>query len=413
MRCVTMSLIVITLLLVPYVAFAQNVEYVGSYDSLNNASEVFILDNYAYIVAGNSGLQIINIANPVNPTYVGGYDTPGYANGVFVSGNYAYLVVNPDGLDIIDISNPYNPTLGGTFDSLLYARDVFVSGSYAYIADEAGLKIVDISDPSNPTLAGRYHLSVSSRVFVSGSNVYIDYALGGDPVLLGVSILDITDPAQPSWVANYNYGARKDIFISGNYMYLTADDLEIVDISNPTNPVFVGSYGSQNADYWCIFVTDSYAYIAAGDSGLQVVDISTPSNPTLAGRYDTPGYASGVFVLGGYSYVADDSSLQILRFTPTEIKEGDKLPNNFSLSQNYPNPFNAQTTIAYSLPTADHVALDVYDIMGRKVVNLLDGEQEAGEHNIVWNASELPSGIYFARLETSGHSENIRMVLLK
>ena len=113
--------------------------------------------------------------------------------------------------------------------------------------------------------------------------------------------------------------------------------------------------------------------------------------------------------------VSNDISILINLTSETGIPDfGEtKLPQAVSLSQNYPNPFNAQTTISYSLPTADRVVLNIYDIMGRKVANLFNSRQDAGEHNIIWNATDLPSGIYFARLESGGHSENIRMILLK
>jgi len=83
----------------------------------------------------------------------------------------------------------------------------------------------------------------------------------------------------------------------------------------------------------------------------------------------------------------------------TEIADAKaELPAAFSLLQNYPNPFNAATTIRYNLPRASDVTLDIYDILGCKVLTLYDGYQPAGEHSIIWNADNFSSGLYFYRL---------------
>jgi hypothetical protein len=98
----------------------------------------------------------------------------------------------------------------------------------------------------------------------------------------------------------------------------------------------------------------------------------------------------------------------------TEIDDGyGRIPRTFTLSQNYPNPFNAQTTISYFLPQAGPVTLSIYNIMGQKVAGLFDGMQEAGEHNIIWDAKDNPSGIYLYDINAGEYTETRRMILLK
>ncbi len=65
---------------------------------------VFVSGSYAYVADGTSGLQIIDVSNPVSPALAGSYDTPGYAHGVSVSGSYAYVADGGSGLGIIDVS---------------------------------------------------------------------------------------------------------------------------------------------------------------------------------------------------------------------------------------------------------------------------------------------------------------------
>ena len=89
------------------------------------------------------------------------------------------------------------------------------------------------------------------------------------------------------------------------------------------------------------------------------------------------------------------------------------LPAEFNLGQNYPNPFNPETVIRYALPVAGWVNGTVYDLLGREVATLIDGETPAGSHQLKFNAAGLPSGVYIFRLETGNHSAAIKMVVNK
>jgi len=90
-----------------------------------------------------------------------------------------------------------------------------------------------------------------------------------------------------------------------------------------------------------------------------------------------------------------------------------EIPNQITLGQNYPNPFNAMTTIQYTLPTANDVIIDIYDVLGRKVETLVDKKQQAGYHQVVWNATNKASGIYFYKIQSRKNAETKKMVLLK
>lgn len=89
------------------------------------------------------------------------------------------------------------------------------------------------------------------------------------------------------------------------------------------------------------------------------------------------------------------------------------LPQQYSLKQNYPNPFNPQTRIAFQLPAARDVTLEVFDLLGRRVAALVDGPLDAGDHAITFNAANLPNGTYLYRLRAGGFEEMKSMVLLK
>ena len=98
--------------------------------------------------------------------------------------------------------------------------------------------------------------------------------------------------------------------------------------------------------------------------------------------------------------------------TGIEISEND-IPRIFTLSQNYPNPFNPSTTIEYALSEISQVNLEIFDILGREVVTLVNKEQNAGNYRIVFNASSLSGGTYFYRLKIGEQTLTRKATLLK
>jgi len=94
------------------------------------------------------------------------------------------------------------------------------------------------------------------------------------------------------------------------------------------------------------------------------------------------------------------------------------LPASFSLAQNYPNPFSSATTISFDLPTASQVELSIFDLSGRKVVTLVDGQIEAGTHKVEWSGvnsdgDNLTSGLYICRLSAGNFNSAMKMILTK
>ena len=87
--------------------------------------------------------------------------------------------------------------------------------------------------------------------------------------------------------------------------------------------------------------------------------------------------------------------------------------NTFSLNQNYPNPFNAETTISFSLPAPSEIDASIYNIEGKLVETIFDGQKSGGLHNLKWNAVEFTSGIYFCRINSQFGSETMKLLLVK
>jgi serine protease AprX len=121
------------------------------------------------------------------------------------------------------------------------------------------------------------------------------------------------------------------------------------------------------------------------------------------------------------SLIADGQSLDLTadgaKQIPREIRSltlalvTNELPKAYALEQNYPNPFNPSTVIRYQLPVGSNVRLLIYDLLGRVVSALVDERQDAGYHSVVFNAANLPSGIYYYKLQ-AGKFTGIKKLLL-
>ena len=100
--------------------------------------------------------------------------------------------------------------------------------------------------------------------------------------------------------------------------------------------------------------------------------------------------------------------------TPTNVSvEDGELPSRFSLEQNFPNPFNPTTSITYTVESAEHITLEVFDLLGRSVRVLIDGVVAQGEYTYQFEAGNLPSGMYLYRLSSGNETITRKMMLLK
>ena len=89
------------------------------------------------------------------------------------------------------------------------------------------------------------------------------------------------------------------------------------------------------------------------------------------------------------------------------------LPGSFALRQNYPNPFNPSTTIRFDVPQEGRVRLIVYDLLGREIRTLVNGPVKPGYYEMKFDARDLPSGVYFCRMEAGSFSQVKKMVLVR
>jgi photosystem II stability/assembly factor-like uncharacterized protein len=150
---------------------------------------------------------------------------------------------------------------------------------------------------------------------------------------------------------------------------------------------------------WCYY----YGFGQPGSPGISM-DATAGSHLTVANTQIS------------YTYRTDStSSISLVNSTVTSVETGGSPdnPGEFSLVGNYPNPFNPSTTIRYGLPARSHVRLSVFNTLGQQVAVLQDGEQESGYHEVRFDGSNLPSGVYFYRMESGTFTETKKLVLTK
>lgn len=127
--------------------------------------------------------------------------------------------------------------------------------------------------------------------------------------------------------------------------------------------------------------------------------------------------AFGFTSFGNYKIIPRDSITDVQKVVGIE-DDGTTIPEEFSLEQNYPNPFNPTTNIIYNLPQSGEYSLKIYNLLGQEVYTLVNGQLNAGRHQITWNGvdnfgTKVGSGIYFYRLSGENVALAKKMILMK
>jgi hypothetical protein len=174
---------------------------------------------------------------------------------------------------------------------------------------------------------------------------------------------------------------------------------------------------TMNSDIAWLVIPDPncfYGDIADGASSMGGCDIYT---------FDLTDHPGGSFnVWFDVSYYDDCGNRYEVRldpeFDPGRQSEGDTPITTYGLVQNYPNPFNPSTTINYQIPRAGHVDLSIYDVSGRLIKTLVNGDRSEGLHTVTWDGKDnmgvsVASGIYFYKMKSGQFVETKRMVLLR
>ncbi len=471
--------------------------------------EIQVWDHYAYVVvewlgepdSAKMGAQIIDLSPlPDSVRLVRHFRSPAGPDAYFVGGHSVhirdgFLYINGGtvrGTAIFDLADPENPVYRGLYRPLEsgpapYTHDCYVRNDTLYACDiiNGRVDIVDVRDKTKPVRIARIQYPDvgswwphNAALSQDGSYLLVTDENVGTPGFL--SIWDLMKFRQGQGnierAATYrstfgglihNVYVKDDLAIMSYYN----DGVHIVDISDPTDPVFVGNYdnepmtGAGFSGAWGVypFFASGKIIISDIEDGLFVFNHngvhagrirgtvrdlqsgqSVPfaqinlqsskirysdkdgrySMGALAGSYtvrlDAAGYYDTVFTVNLVSGVIQPRDLWI-RKIPTVPPAP---PTVYALRQNYPNPFNPVTSITFDLPADSRIRILVYNLLGQRVTTLADGTFPKGEGMVQWAGTDergldVASGVYLYRLEAtkiaSGekYSETRRMIVLR
>jgi hypothetical protein len=278
-----------------------------------SAEDVFVTNRLAFLAQGEAGLGILDVTDPAQPVLLGRCNTPGHASAVQVVGDLAYIADGPAGLQILNVANPRAPFLQGAYSTPRPATEVLVRSNHAFVAaDSAGLIILDVTDASSPRFLGAYSSNVRARTLAWAGGFVLLSSPVGDALpgtnVAALVIVDVSEPAQPIERGRlaggfYSMDARDSVVVGVNGIALRA-----VTITNPAEPVVIGSLNSYPTTNWPprtgleayhLRWAGERAYLA-GDFGEQgrllVVDVRDPAHPIPAGHFVLPNPLSRVWV---------------------------------------------------------------------------------------------------------------------
>ena len=412
---------------------------------------------YSTFLGGNGTEQCLNLdIDELNNIYLIGWTM-----------SADFPLVNPYDASIGGRRDAFAAKLSSDGDSLIWST--FLGGSandygYGIAPDRSGISyIAGITSSSDFPMVNAYDpcLSGGSDAFIAklGVNcdsIYFSTFLGGASADGGMAIA--VNDAGNAFVAGITYSPDFPLVNPIDSSYNGAYDAFIVKFASDgltlaysslwggsqddvVREMDVNAYGEayiSGLTYSPDFPTVN-AYQADQDSGDAFVTKISPSGTSIVYSTYLGGndldYCRGIAIdnlgnayLTGFTCSDDFPLLNayqvqqvygdafITKIGPsTDIKYQPeaKIPTDYSFSQNYPNPFNNTTVIYYNLPIDGHIRLKVFDILGRCVDVIVDERQQAGYHQVAWNAGANVSGVYFYSINAGDFVESKKMLLLK
>ena len=384
------------------------------------------------------GIIYVVIPDGSGGWYIGGSFT---AVGGITRNNIAHILSNKS-LDPI-----WNPNANSTVYALaLSGSTVYAGGEFATIGGETRNRIaaLDASTGSatswNPNANG-HALAEVRALAISGPTVYVGgrFTSIGGAARNNIAALDAATGLATIWNPNANSFvfelaiSGSTVYAGGNFSSIGGQTRNRIAALDASTGLAASWNPNSGGDVWALAISGSTVY-AGGyfssiggqtRSNIAALDASTGSatswNPNANGivwalaldRARGRVYAGGLF-----TSVLNKAHGNLVGLTNPDdialpVEKVGLAPRVFSLSQNYPNPFNPSTKIRFTVPSSQLTVLKVYNVLGQEIATLVNEVMKPGHYEFTWDATGLPSGVYFYRMTVGSVPSTKAMILMK
>jgi hypothetical protein len=384
-------------------------------ENINSFDALFLFIGYPYVLSEEEGNRLIEYLNLNKPIYL--YTNLYWQDVEYVAfwnhigiNWYAETLAEVDvdsvvGVDtaftngiVIDTSftSPGAPQIDGNVSPILDGMEYGFSGLHSTFIPE---------DESLNVIIDLYNL-IHHSVFLERVLPHFGLEIG-PPLIQFYPAVD---------TANVFGGCTTPEIICSNLLSTSVRDSISIEPGFNTNFAYYDSSGN-------LIPIDNFYFIVIDSLDLFEYDLwyhpkSYPTfNPVLI-PFDSTFYVDQrefeIQLIAKNNGVLVDSFSQLFRADfGLDVEYKEMGIYDFELSQNYPNPFNPTTTIKYQIPNAGFVTLNVYDVLGNEIATLVEEEKPAGSYEVEFNATALPSGIYFYQLRAGSFVQTKKMILIK
>ncbi len=405
----------------------------ASFDEIANvpnagfANRLHLDGTELYVADLSGGVRIYDLADPENPVFLTEVVTAPNTQDVAIADATLYSVNannSGTGLGLFDVTDPADPQPLSFFDTNNQTFGLDIMGDLCVLANGfGGLRTVDVADPLAPALLGDLFIGANCNDVLAVGNVAFAVSFGG-----GMLSVDISDPTSMATIQQQLWGFLNALDITDDLAWVADGQagLRVVDISDPADLTSLVTFaiGGQPRDVVRSRVGSPYVYLADDFYGLRQVEVSDPANPVLLGSYPSADRGMGVDAKDGLVVLAaGETGVYVYRnpavvaLEPEDDDPAPDLPSAVALRAG-PNPFNPRLEIAYTLPRAGQVRIDVFDARGRLVSTLMRADAPAGTSSLIWDGTDktgrpVASGVYNLRLVTDDAVRSQRVTLVR
>jgi len=366
-----------------------------------------VKNNFAYLQNETGDLTVLDFSNSNFPEEHNILKGTKRGSRLVQYHNFAYQIVG-DNLKIFDLTHSGDPKYIGYFNLGFTAWDLEIFSDYLFLSSyRNGLQVLDISNPVYPKEFAHFPELKFGKMQIVQNKLYCEN-------ISTFQIFNIGDPHHPEFQSSYEVNSYiNDFYVNKDKAYLCIDEsgLLCLGISDPTHPEVIqmtpGDYDRCLAQADFLFTTPP----------IKVFYIADPANPILLKEFRIDDYFDEEIDLAIYNNLifASEPNLGLFVF---ENKYLDQKKTQPTISKSFPNPFNSVITIRYRLPKDNHVQIDIFDIQGHHIKNLVKIFQQKGEYDIQWDAKNsldqpVASGVYLYRIIAGDIIETQKILLIR